>query len=482
MTQKEQVDMESLQQENNTLRQENIDLKAKLDAALKKIAELEARINMNSSNSSKPPSSDGVNKPNRNRSLRQKSGRKPGGQKGHKGSGLSMPEKPDEIKSCLPQDCLACPNREVCQFHVIDRHYVFDVKIHRHVTEYQQKGCYCPNQENKYLVGEFPAEAKATKQYGFVVSALALILPTECTVSIARTHKFLKDMTGFPISTGWVQSVVSGCKERLSDFRNRLRRMVQESAVVNFDETWERVNGETRYVHNASTDKLTYQTVSKKRGKDGMTEAGVLPGFKGIAVHDRWVPYWNFSTVGGHGVCCAHLLRDAQGLHERNPHKWFFRLFIYILLKMKKLKERRIRQGKDVSSARSLREYSIMYDNIITLGRVEYPIEESPHKKGRPALGKARSFVESMAKLKAEVCLFFTDFAVPFDNNQAERDLRHIKVKQKVSGCFRTEEGADNFACIHSFLSTAKKMGHSVMEAISQMLNGNSNAILVPAN
>lgn len=243
--------------------------------------------------------------------------------------------------------------------------------------------------------------------------------------------------------------------------------MVQQSAVVNFDETWERVNGETRYVHNASTDKLTYQTVSKKRGKDGMIEGGVLPGFRGIAVHDRWVPYWNFSTIGGHGICCAHLLRDAQGLQERNPKGWFFRVFIHMLLKMKKLKEMRMKQGKEVASTRSLREYSTLYDNLITLGRIEYPIEKNPNKKGRPALGKARSFVESVAKLKAEVCLFFTDFKVPFDNNQAERDLRHMKIKQKVSGCFRTEEGAANLASIHSFLSTAKKWGITLWMLLS---------------
>ena len=474
MTQEEQRAMEALKQENADLRQ-------KLESALKRIAELEAKLNMNSANSSKPPSTDGMKKPNRNRSLRKKTGRKPGGQKGHKGSGLAMPVKADETKDCLPQDCLACPNRGACQFKVVDRHFVFDVKIQKHVTEYRQLECSCPNKGNEYIKGEFPKEAKATKQYGFVVKTLALTLTTECAVSIDRTHKFLKSLTGFPISTGWVQSVVSQCKGQLHDFKKKLRGMVRKAPVLNFDETWERMNGETRYVHNASTDKLTYQTVSKKRGREGMLEGGVLQFFRGIAVHDRWSPYWLFSQIAEHGVCCAHLLREAKGLLEGNPQKWFFRIFIFMLMEMKKKKERRQRQGKEEATSKSLKEYDNMYDNLIELGRLEYPIEDNPHKKGRPALGKARAFIESMAKHKAEVCLFFTNFTVPFDNNQAERDLRHIKVKQKVSGCFRTDEGAENFASIHSFISTAKKMGHNVMEAFKLMLLGCPELVLAPA-
>ena len=220
-------------------------------------------------------------------------------------------------------------------------------------------------------------------------------------------------------------------------------------------------------VHNASQANYTFQTVNKKRGQEGIDANGVIGKSKDIAVHDCWGSYFKYTNVT-HAVCCAHLLRELAGIQEREPtHKWTEE-FAGLLLRMKAKKERDITQGKQAASNYHLHKFSREYDRILKLADTECPLPPEPteKKKGRKKKGKERALIERLFELKEEVCRFFTLYYVPFDNNQAERDIRNTKTKSKVSGCFRTEEGAQDYCDITSYLNTAKKHGMDAITAL----------------
>ena len=428
---------------------------------------LQAKCNMNSQNSSKPPSSDGLKKP-APKSLRKPTGRSQGGQKGHKGHGLKMTVKPEKIETCKPQQCKNCPKANDCAFNVTDRRYAFDIKIVRECTEYQQMSVNCPMRSNERLVGQFPAYITGSKQYGLTLKALLTVLSVECCVSYAKISAIVKAITGFPVSRAFIHNTIASCQKLLDKPLEYIKRGIKQSDIVHFDETGLRVDGKLHYLHSASTNKLTYQTVSSYRGQKGINEAGILPYYHGTAIHDCWAPYWSYDGVR-HGLCCAHLLRECAGLSEMYPTRGFFRLLPHILLMMKGAKEKRLAKGKVDAGAYYVRKFKRLLDKLIAVGKIENPPLESKSKRGRKLLGKAAAFVKRVEDHLGEVCLFFHDFSVPFDNNQAERDVRHVKVKLKVSGCFRTESGAKIFASLLSYLESAKKSGHNAFESMIQL-------------
>ena len=435
------------------------------------ILDLRAKCNMNSQNSSKPPSSDGVKKP-APKSLRKPTGRSQGGQKGHKGHSLKITVKPEKIEPCKPQQCESCPKANECSFNVIDRRYVVDIKIVRHCTEYQQMAVNCPMRSDERLVGQFPAHVTGSKQYGLTLKALLAVLSVECCVSYAKISAIAKAITGLPVSRAFIHNTIASCQNLLDKPLEYIKRGIMQSDIVHFDETGLRVDGKLHYLHNASTSKLTYQTVSSYRGQKGMDEAGILPYFHGIAIHDCWASYWRYDDVR-HGLCCAHLLRECEGLSEMYPTRGFFRLLSHILLMMKEAKEKRLAKGKVDAGAYYTRKFKRLLDNLIAVGKVENPPPESKSKRGRKLLGKAAALVKRVEEHMGEVCLFFHNFSVPFDNNRAEQDLRHVKVKLKVSGCFRTENGAKLFASLLSYLESAKKSGHNAFESMTHLFQLN---------
>jgi len=439
---------------------------AKIVALEDKIRELTAQLKANSKNSSKPPSSDGLRKP-APKSLRTPSGKKTGGQKGHDGHGLKLKASIDHTSVCLPDPCLSCQNCSTCQFRVRDRRNVMDVKIIVERTEYQQMEVLCPCRNGLQLMGEFPEHVVGSKQYGPRLRALGAALVTECAVGLEKASQFLRGLTSCTISKSTILNFLNGCRSKLEDPMEYLRKEILGSPIACFDETGVRVAGKLPYLHNASTADVTYQTVNLHRGRQGMNAGRVLPYYKGIAIHDCLAAYWKYEGIAMHGVCCAHLLRECQGLHEMYPEEVFFRYFQVLLREMLDAKKKRIREGKEDAGRYYLKKYMRLYDLLISVGRYEHPpVEQEEKKRGRKARGKANAFVERVARLKEEVSLFFRFFDVPFDNNQAERDLRHAKVKMKVSGCFRTEEGAELFAKFHSFISTAKKRGRTALQAL----------------
>ena len=435
---------------------------------------LNEKLNKNSKNSSKPPSSDGLKKPT---SLRKPSGKKPGGQKGHSGANLMLRDNPDTVITHMPSPCENCPCKGTCQEKscVKERRQIIDISIKTEVTEHQTLEVVCPFSRAK-LQGEMPEDVTATVQYGKNLQALVVALNTIGAVSIHRTHEILGGVFDIPLAEGTISRMVSGCSTSLDQVLERIRLELINSEIVHFDETGSRVDGKTWWVHNASNASYTLLTLNKKRGAIGIREGKVADVYTGIGVHDCWKPYWQFSME--HAVCCAHLLRELNGVMENHPQQTWAKQFSDLLLDMKQKKEKAIGNGKSSLSYYHLHKFDQRYTQIIETACEENPIPEKvAGKRGRPKKGKVRALIERLREYKAGFCLFIKNFAVPFDNNQAERDVRMVKVKTKVSGCFRTEAGAEDYLRIMSYVGTAKKHGIKGFTAIRYAISGTPEII-----
>lgn len=437
------------------------------------IHELKEQLNKNSKNSSKPPSSDGYNKPTP-KSQRKPSGKKPGGQRGHEGSHRAMSTNPNEIVRHMPSGCSDCSHFQMCRETacVAERRHVIDAVVTVNVIEHQQLElpiCMLHGDNRK---GDFPADVKATIQYGANLQALAVALNTVGAVSIKRTHEILSGVFNIPLATGTISNMVKRCAETVSETVNAIKQKVINSEVGHFDETGTRVDKKLWWVHGASNSEFTYLSISPKRGQAGMEECGVLPSFQGIAVHDCWAPYWHYAGIH-HAVCNAHILRELTGITENYPEQKWTPAFIKFLLEMKMVKDKAVEAGKEQLSYYYLRKFDKRYEELIKQAKEENPLPPVTEKKrGRQKKGTILALIERLEKYKASVCLFIRDFKVPFDNNQAERDIRMIKVKTKVSGCFRSKDGARDYLKIMSFVGTAHKQGHNAYEAIKNAILG----------
>ena len=442
------------------------------------IQELKEQLNKNSKNSSKPPSSDGFKKP-APKSLRKPSGKKPGGQNGHPGTYLAVMTAPDEIVTHMPFSCGGCRHYQICRGTacIAEKRHVIDAVVTVNVTEHQALEIPSCMLRGDTLRGEFPPDVKAAVQYGENLQALSVALNTVGAVSVKRTHEILSGVFDIPIATGTISSMVKRCADSLGGTLSRIKDRMAGSRLGNFDETGTRVDKKLWWVHDASNSEYTYLDISPRRGTAGMEQCGVLPEFKGIAMHDCWASYWNYPDIR-HAVCCAHLLRELTGIEENHPEQKWASAFKDLLLAMKKTKDKAIEKGKDALGYYHYHKFDKRYDELIEQARAENPLPETVEKKrGRKKKGKILALAERLAAYKASVCLFIHNFEVPFDNNQAERDLRMIKVKTKVSGCFRTEEGARDYLKIMSYVGTAHKQGYNAYEAIKKAISGHSDFI-----
>ena len=446
-----------------------------IDDLNRTIAELQEQLNKNSRNSSMPPSSDGYKKP-APKSLRKPSGKKVGGQKGHKGQTLKITAEPDTVLPHMPSACSGCPRYEQCYktARTVETRRVADASVESRVTAHEAMEVCCPLC-GKELRGTFPEEIKAPIQYGKTLQALVVAFNTVGAVSVSRIHDLFGNVFGIPLSTGTIHNMIHQCAEKLSDTMDAIRGHIKGLDVAHFDETGWRVNGRLHWVHGASNQDSTYLYLSSKRGKCGMEDGEILPNFHGIAIHDCWPAYWKYDME--HGVCCAHLLRELNGAEENHPSQKWPKAFRNLLLKMKVAKGKAILSGLDQLEADVIEKFDRAYDRIIKKAYRENPVQENASgRRGRPKRGKILSLIDRLRDLKESVCLFMKNFVVPFDNNQAERDLRMIKVKVKVSGCFRTEEGATDFLKIMSYTGTAKKQGVNPFHAILLALSGQARA------
>ena len=445
------------------------------------IKELKEQLNKNSKNSSKPPSSDGLKKPpvNKDKSLRGKSDKKQGAQKGHEGVNLSVISEPDYIENHMHSDCEQCPYHEQCldKACIAETRQSIDAEVTVNITAHNLIIVpECPMHGGK-KAGSFPVELKATVQYGKNIQALVVALNTVGAVSINRTHEILASVFNIPLATGTIKNMVTRFANSLTDTVKKIRQRMISRELIHCDETGTRVNGKTWWVHNASDSLFTFLAISQKRGQIGMDEAAVMPNFEGIIVHDCWASYWKYPQVV-HAVCCAHLLRELNGVIENHTEQTWAARFKNLLLDMKKVRDKAVSKEKDELSYYHLHKFDKEYDNIIKTAYEENPIPEKTLKKrGRTKKSKVLNLICRLDKYKASVCLFTKNFFVPFDNNQAERDLRMIKVKTKVSGCFRNENGAKEYLNIMSYVGTAKKHGVNAFTAIQAALNDNPDII-----
>ena len=442
------------------------------------IQELKEQLNKNSKNSSKPPSSDGLKKP-APKSLRKSSGKKAGGQDGHQGTHLAVISDPDEVVKHMPSACEDCPHYKMCKGTacVAEKRHVIDAVVTVHVKEHQLLEIPICMLHGDTRKGAFPANVKAAVQYGENLQALAVALNTVGAVSVKRTHEILSGVFNIPIATGTISNMVKRCADSISETVNKIKQKITGSGLGHFDETGTRVDKKLWWVHDASNCEYTYLDISPKRGHLGMEQCGVLPSFHGIAMHDCWASYWNYEDCR-HAVCCAHLLRELTGVIENHPGQKWASAFINLLLEMKKAKDKAVEAGKESLSREHCHKFDEQYNELIRQAREKNPFPADTEKKrGRKKKGKILALVERLEKYKESVCLFIHNFNVPFDNNQAERDIRMIKVKMKVSGCFRSEDGARDYLKIMSYVGTSHKQGHNAYDAIRKAFSGYSEFI-----
>ena len=470
-----------LMEQNASLSDQVAELTATVKELNQTIKELKEQLNKNSKNSSKPPSSDGLKKPavNKNKSLRESSRKKQGAQEGHDGVHLSVISEPDHIEDHMHSDCTGCPHRAKCLSkaciketrHEIDTVVTVDVTAHNAI---EVRECLL---HGGVKTGSFPENIKATVQYGKNLQAMVVAFNTVGAVSINRTHEILSSVFNIPLATGTIKNMVTRCAESLKDTYERIRLKMIMLGLIHCDETGSRVDGKTCWVHVASDQDYTYLTINQKRGQIGMDAADVLPHARGIIVHDCWGSYWKYQDVK-HAICCAHLLRELNGVIENHPEQTWASRFKKLLLNMKKVRDKALISDKDEVSYYHRHKFDMEYDAIIKTAYEENPLPETPAKKrGRKKKSKVLNLICRLENYKESVCLFIKNLCVPFDNNQAERDLRMVKVKTKVSGCFRSEEGAQEYLTIMSYIGSARKHGINAFTAIREALNGNPDII-----
>jgi transposase len=296
-------------------------------------------------------------------------------------------------------------------------------------------------------------------------------------VSLARTQEIISGALGVPVSTGTIQSMVYDCADKLSATVSAVKEALIQSHTVHFDETGLRVGGKLHWLHAASNDRYTYITVHTKRGLDGLEHNGVLPRFTGCAVHDCFSPYFKYISCV-HALCNAHILRELKAVYEQTGQEWATDM-ITLLTDIKADVERCIFEGEDCLPSQDISIYDEVYDHILNSGFALNPLQEQiPGKKGKPKRSKARCLLDRLYKYRGMVLLFSRDFLVPFDNNQAERDIRITKVKQKVSGGLRSMNGAAAFATVTSYIQTARKCGVDIFNALQAAFLGKSYDVI----
>jgi transposase len=436
---------------------------------------LEDRIAKNSKNSGKPPSTDGYSKP-APKSLRKRHQKKSGGQAGHPGNTLKAVKNPDIIELHQVNECHNCQqdlSEVVPSEH--ETRQVFDLpKAKLIVTEHQAeiKVCTHCGIKNK---ADFPIGVNQAVQYGSEIKAQAVYFNQYQLLPLQRISELFATIYGQAISQGSLIGFCQEIAEKVQSVNQRIKTHLSErEAVVHFDETGSRVAGKLHWLHSASTEKLTYYALHQKRGYPAMNDIGILPNLQGRAIHDGWSSYFKYRII--HGLCNVHHLRKLKFLEERYPQPWVTKITA-LLLKMKEVTERAKEKGLDCLSEQQYFDYLSLYDVLIEEGYLANPdlerTDTAGHKKrGRVKQNPARNLLDQFKYFKDSVLAFLFDFRVPFDNNLAERDIRMMKVKQKISGCFRTKEGADNFCDIRGYISTSRKNGVNAIDSLRMAIAG----------
>ena len=422
------------------------------------------RVGMNSSNSNVPPSQDRYWRrrgPKGKVTAAQR--RKPGGQSGHKGDTIKPVSNPDQIEH-LTIDRRTLPRGH--EYMPVDDEVrqVIDILVTRVVTEYRAE--VLEDENGKQYVAAFPDGVTRPVQYGASVKAQAVYLSAYQLLPFNRVQDFFRDQAGLEISTGTIHNFRREAYKRLEDFERIARSYLIAAPVAHFDETGINIGGKLSWLHSASDAEWTLYGAHANRGREGIDALGVLPEFSGIACHDHWKPYFAYDCI--HALCNAHHEREINGVIENEGHAWARR--------MQNLIERiyvAVNEAGGVLSANTQTALRKEYRRILAQGEKECPSSQAiPGRRGRVKQTKARNLLERLRDFEDETLRFITNPIVPFTNNQAERDVRMTKLQQKVSGCFRSLDGARIFARVRGYISTCIKHGMSATDALTTLFNG----------
>ncbi|MFZ1537497.1 MAG: IS66 family transposase [Chromatiaceae bacterium] len=441
-----------------------------------RIQALEDQLAKNSGNSSKPPSSDGYKK-GKQRSLRQASGKKVGAQEGHPGHSLQAAETPDAFQVHPVEHCQGC-QASLTEVPVSDyeRRQVFDLPpvVRLIVTEHQAEIKYCPKcgQMNK---GEFPAGVSQPVQYGTGIKAQLVYFNQYHHVPVERTCEIMADLYGQPVGAGTVVTASDQLAEKVEPVNAAAKEyLIDTSEPVHLDETGARVEKELHWIHVASTNAVTHLELNRRRGSQAYQEIGILPKRTGLVVHDDYSSYFLYDNTQ-HATCNAHHLRDLIFIRDQHQQSWAEKL-IELLLEIKQTVETSQDAGRIALDPQQIAGFEGRYAALIEQGYQDNPLPVpapgAAKQRGRPKQSQARNLLDRLLKHQQAVLAYMYDFNVPFDNNLAERDLRMVKLKQKVSGCFRTQAGGQTFCAIRSYISTARKNDLPILDALRMAFAG----------
>ena len=459
-----------LRHENETLREGLKQALLAIDFLQARVQDLEQQQAKDSHNSHLPPSSDRFVRPPK--SLRQKSGKQPGGQPGHRGHSLQQVEVPDEILVHPVENCEQCQQdlREQPATYP-ERRQVLELPEKRlWVREHRVQEKCCPRCAH-VTRARFPSEVSAPAQYGRGIASLAVYLVEGQAVPYARASQLLADVLGVQLSAGSIARFVEQCHAQLAPIEDQLKTALHTSALLHHDETPMRVGRDHRWVHVTASERLTHYAAHPKRGGEALDAIGILPGFEGTAVHAGWTPYQGYGCQ--HALCNVHHLRELTFVEEDLQQPWAGQMKA-LLLEMKAAVEQAKAAGHHALEVLALGRFHRRYEALLAEGYLANPPPVPPKKThgGRTKQHPARNLLDRLSTYKWQVLAFLLDFRVPFSNNQAERDLRMLKVQQKVSGGFRTDQGLTRFCRIRSYLSTLRKQGLPLLSALHHTLAG----------
>lgn len=440
------------------------------------VHELEARLSKDSSNSSKPPSSDGLKR--KPKSLREQSGKKSGGQQGHIGKGLVQVSNPDTVVTHTPIICARCgSDLGNVSGSTVERRQVFDLPQPKiDITEHrvEEKRCPCCAELTR---ASFPENVKGPVQYGDRVRALIAYFSHAHFIPVHRVCEIFEDIFGVTLSPGTWANVDERLFENLEVFEASLKTHLLGARVLHFDETGLRCEKKLHWVHVASSQLATLYTMHAKRGQEAMDLAGILPVFEGIAIHDHWFPYFAYIQLK-HGLCNAHHLRELIFVHSQEKEEWAKQMHD-LLISANKEVENHVEQGALLPEVVLRIEQT--YQQILTDGLM-YHTSLSPlptGKRGKQKQRDGKNLLDRLTEKRDCVLRFIHDFSVPFTNNQGERDIRMVKLKQKIGGCFRTCEGGKIFCRIRSYISTARKQKWNIWGALADAIRGSPRLLTV---
>lgn len=465
-----------LEAENARVTADNATLREQVAGLVARVQELEGRLAKDSHNSGKPPSSDGLaRRAHKTKSLRQPSGKKAGGQLGHRGETLHVVATPDVVVEHRPAICAHCQTPLDPEVVVVgrERRQVQELPpVRLVVTEHQALHLRCPACQH-VSAAVFPPEVPSRAQYGPRLRALAVYLAQEQLVPLGRVQHLLADLFGVQLGRGSLVSWIQQAARVLEPVERAIKAALRRAHVLRHDESGVRRAGRLAWAHVVCTSQLTHYAIHAKRGQEATAAIGILPGYRGVRVHDGWAPNWAETTCR-HALCNVHHLRELTFLEEVYQQGWATDLKALL---------REMQAATDQARAQGLRRLLpsqrdplvVRYHALLAAGLAANPPPDQPRRagqRGRVKQSPARNLLERLLLHQDAVLAFLDDLTIPFDNNQAERDLRGLKMQQKVSGCFRSDPGAEAFARLRGYLSTLRKQGLALLPALQTAFAG----------